>query len=339
MKKLLISTALFTVPLTCVVQAQTTSTSNANTAGTLPQIVSEQERQIAELKAEIASLRSQLNLERRNNGKSALPVYEVATQTITNTTSSASTHTVKAGDTFSSISRKYGVSLSALIAANPSVKPTKIAINQKLVIPQSNSRAIITVPANQTETHVKVSSPKSASMPVSSNGSKNTSTNGATYKVVQGDTFYGIAKRHNITLAYLTAANPSVNPNTLRVGQNIRLNDSALQAAPSSKAAPVKKSTEAYKPLPEVVQKAPTPAPVKAPKPVSISTSEPETTPSHVQQSGDVARTVSVSSEMTFGAFAKQHGTTISILNALNGLNLPADEPMAAGSELFIPNK
>jgi hypothetical protein len=42
---------------------------------------------------------------------------------------------------------------------------------------------------------------------------------------------------------------------------------------------------------------------------------------------------------MTFGAFAKQHGTSITALNVLNGLDLPADEPMAAGSELFIPIK
>jgi LysM repeat protein len=319
MKKLLISTALFTAPFTGVVSAQ-------NTSSTLSQLASEQERQIAELKTEIASLRSQLNLEQRNNGTQTRTVSNQSVST------SSSSHIVKAGDTFSSISRKYGVSVSALIAANPTVKPTKIAVNQKLAIPQSNSKAIVAAPAPQ----VKVSAPKSTSQPISTGGS----SGGSTYKVAKGDTFYGIAKKHNITLASLTAANPSVNPNALQVGQSIRLNGSAPQSKPAAQPTQVKKSTEAYKPLPKVVEKAPAPAP--APKQDSKATpeptTEPETSSSYVKQIGDVARTVSVSSEMTFGAFAKQHGTTIAVLNALNGLNLPADEPMAAGSELFVPN-
>ena len=323
MKTLLISTALFTAPFAGLVSAQTTTS-------TLSQLASEQERQIQELKEEIASLRSQLNLEQRNNGTQT---RTISTQSVS--TSSSSSHTVKAGDTFSSISRKYGVSVSALIAANPTVKPTKIAVNQKLVIPQSNSKAIVTAPSTQ----AKVSAPKSTSQPISTGGS----TSGSTYKVAKGDTFYGIAKKHNITLTSLSAANPSVNPNALQIGQSIRLNGSAPQSTQATQSAPVKKSTEAYKPLPEVVEKTTTPEStpkqVSTPKPKPETTPEPETSPSYVKQIGDVARTVSVSSEMTYGAFAKQHGTTIAVLNALNGLDLPADEPMAAGSELFVPNK
>lgn len=40
------------------------------------------------------------------------------------------THKVREGDTFSSISRQYGVSLQALTAANPKVKPTAIRVGQ-----------------------------------------------------------------------------------------------------------------------------------------------------------------------------------------------------------------
>jgi len=306
MKTLLISTALFTAPLVGTVTAQTTTS-------TLTRLVSEQERQIQELTTEVTSLRSLLNLERRKNGTAALPI---STKPVSKAYSSSASHTVKAGDTFSSVSRKYGVSVSSLIIANPSVKPSRIAINQKLVIPKANSKAIASAPKPKTS--------------FTNSSTQSISTNESTYKVSKGDTFYGIAKNHKISLASLSAANPGVNPGKLKIGQTVRLTKSASQP---TKTPPTKKSTGAYKPLPKVVKKA-TPAKTKT---LAKTISKP--TESYVQQSGDVARTVPVSHEMTFGAFAKQHGTSISVLNALNGLDLPADEPMAAGSELFIPNK
>lgn len=45
----------------------------------------------------------------------------------------------------------------------------------------------------------------------------------ATYTIKQGDTLFEIAKKHNISLQNLEAANPGVNPKNLRVGQVIKL--------------------------------------------------------------------------------------------------------------------
>jgi len=45
------------------------------------------------------------------------------------------THTVVAGETAASIARKYGVKLSALIAANPDMNPSRIRVGQVLNIP------------------------------------------------------------------------------------------------------------------------------------------------------------------------------------------------------------
>ncbi|MFT5906697.1 MAG: LysM repeat protein [Cryomorphaceae bacterium] len=317
MKKLLISTALFTAPLIGTVTAQTTTS-------TLTSLVSEQERQIQELTSEVASLRSLLNLERRKNGKEALLV---STKPVSKAHPSSASHTVKAGDTYSSISRKYGVSVSSLITSNPNVKPSRIVINQKLVIPQMNSKATTSAPKPVATPTKKVSFTSSSTQTIS--------TIGSTYKIAKGDTFYGIAKMHKISLASLSAANPGVNPSKLKIGQSIRLTKSAASPTKATQTKPTKtqQPTNAYKPLPEVV-KTTTPT-----KPKTVAKTTLNTTESYVQQPGDVARTVPVSHEMTFGAFAKQHGTSISVLNALNGLDLPADEPMAAGSELFIPNK
>jgi LysM repeat protein len=45
--------------------------------------------------------------------------------------------------------------------------------------------------------------------------------NGTMHTVRAGDTFYMLAKRHNISLEDLLAANPGVNPYNLRIGQQI----------------------------------------------------------------------------------------------------------------------
>ncbi len=313
MKTLLISTALLAAPLVGTALAQGKPAIHNN-------LVSEQERQIKELKKEVSSLRSLLNLERRKNGKPALS---------TSSDKSYSSHTVKAGDTFSSISRKYGISVSSLITSNPSVKPSRIAINQKLVIPRANTKIV------------------ASNKPVTtkSSTSKNTiaTSNTSTYKVNKGDTFFHIAKRHKMSVAALKAANPNVNPGRLKIGQTLRLNKyspkpvaKSQPKTTSSKRYNNKKTSSAYKPLPKVVSK---PADVKKiynNKPVSNPVSEP--VESYIQQSGNIARTVPVKREMTYGAFARQHNTSITVLNTLNGLDLPADEPMAVGSELFIPN-
>jgi tetratricopeptide (TPR) repeat protein len=47
------------------------------------------------------------------------------------------THTVQRGDTATAIARRYGVKLSALLAANPSLDPRRLRVGQMLNIPAS----------------------------------------------------------------------------------------------------------------------------------------------------------------------------------------------------------
>ena len=44
-------------------------------------------------------------------------------------------HVIAAGDTFGSLAHKYGVSISAIEAANPDANPTKLHLGQKITIP------------------------------------------------------------------------------------------------------------------------------------------------------------------------------------------------------------
>ena len=59
------------------------------------------------------------------------------------------TYTVVAGDTLSSIAKRNGVSLEALLAANPGISPTALSLGTKLVIPAGGQ-----VPAEATPTAV-----------------------------------------------------------------------------------------------------------------------------------------------------------------------------------------
>ena len=95
------------------------------------------------------------------------------------------------GDTMFEIARRFGVTLEALILANPQIKdPNRIYPGEEICIPTGV-----------------------APMPC---------PNGVLYTVKSGDTMYEIARRNNISLASLIAANPQiVDPNKIYPGQVI----------------------------------------------------------------------------------------------------------------------
>lgn len=100
-------------------------------------------------------------------------------------------YTIRAGDTFFTIARIFNVSLDALLAANPGVDPDALHIGQVICIPGAVPPPV-TCPAG--------------TMP---------------YTIQAGDTFFTIARKHNVSLDQLLAANPNINPDNLIVGQTI----------------------------------------------------------------------------------------------------------------------
>jgi uncharacterized YkwD family protein len=99
-----------------------------------------------------------------------------------------STYTVQSGDTLGKIATKYGVTVTQLMSANPSIKSVSlIYVGQKLTIP---------------------------------------STKMVSYTVQRGDTMSGIAKRFEISYSELLKANPNItNPAMIYVGQKITIPD------------------------------------------------------------------------------------------------------------------
>jgi LysM repeat protein len=105
---------------------------------------------------------------------------------------------VRSGDTMSGIAARFGVSLSALEAANTQItNPNLIFPNELVHIPGT------TAPAG----HLTSVAPAVV-----------------TYVVQGGDTMSSIAAAHNMSLAALEAANPHVtNPNVIQVGEILNI--------------------------------------------------------------------------------------------------------------------
>lgn len=113
------------------------------------------------------------------------------------------TYIIRPGDTLFAIARRFGVSLAALINANPQI------VNPDLIFPG---------------TFIFVPSPLVPPIPPPS----------FSYLVQVGDTLFLIARRFRVSLNALIAANPEiVNPNLIFPGQVIRIPTEPLPPPPS----------------------------------------------------------------------------------------------------------
>jgi len=120
-------------------------------------------------------------------------------------------HTIMKGDTFASLSAKYGVTTKAIQAANPDVSPTKLKIGQKIKIPAKSATAA----GNNNGTGA-------ATLAASDSGDS--------YVVKSGDTLGKIAKARGTTASAIQKMN-NLPTTQIRVGQKLKL--------PAAKAASV----------------------------------------------------------------------------------------------------
>jgi LysM repeat protein len=138
-------------------------------------------------------------------------------------------YTVAAGDTLGKIAKKSGVTLKALEDANPGVVPTKLKVNQKLVIPAATAGA--TAPATTDTTTVA-------------------STGEEIYKVKSGDTLTKIAKANGTTVKAIETEN-NLTTTKIKVGQKLKIPAKAEAAVAAPVTVPV---------VPAPVMPAPTPS-------------------------------------------------------------------------------
>lgn len=108
----------------------------------------------------------------------------------------ATTYKVQWGDWLRKIADKHGVTVEALLAANPGINPNVIYPGQTLNIPAPGSA------------------------PATPSGAVSEPT---TYTVQRGDWLSQIARKFGVTVPQLLAANPGINPNVLYPGQVLRI--------------------------------------------------------------------------------------------------------------------
>jgi LysM repeat protein len=132
-------------------------------------------------------------------------------------TAAGTTYEVVQHDTLAKIAKAQGVTLKALEAANPGVDPKKLKIKQKLNIPAKSAEASPTA-ATATENAAGASGEK-------------------TYTVKSGDTLSKIAKKNDVKLPALRAANPKyASTDHIRVGEKLNIPAKTETAPPTAAA-------------------------------------------------------------------------------------------------------
>ena len=121
----------------------------------------------------------------------------------TSNTAGSGTYRVKSGDGLAAVARTLGVKLADLLAVNNITITSTIHPGQTLKVPATSTAANSTTPGS-------AASGSNGSGSNGSSGSASTQTyTGATntYTVKAGDSLFGIARKHGVTLNTLLAAN------------------------------------------------------------------------------------------------------------------------------------
>lgn len=137
---------------------------------------------------------------------------------------SDSVHEVQTGDTLYSISKKYGVSVSAIQEAN-GFSDNGIKVGQKIKIPDAtvSASATASAPAQTSKTVTASSNSPAVSESSSSAAAKTSANSDGTYIVQKGETWFGISKKHGISVADLQKLNGVGSDAALKVGQKIKV--------------------------------------------------------------------------------------------------------------------
>ncbi|MFD2728648.1 LysM peptidoglycan-binding domain-containing protein [Enterococcus camelliae] len=125
-------------------------------------------------------------------------------------TTNATTHTVKAGDTLSSIATKYQTTVANLVKVNGISNPNLIIVGQTL-----------TVGGNTTSTSTTTSATTQATTATS------TTTVSSSYTVKSGDTVGSIASRYGVSVSDIQKWNNLSNVNLIFIGQKLAIQANA----------------------------------------------------------------------------------------------------------------
>jgi LysM repeat protein len=171
------------------------------------------------------------------------PVPPLPPLTNTGDTGAGTEYIVQKGDNFSTLHKKFGVSVSAIAAANPGVDSTKLKIKQKLIIPAASKTTAGAAPLATTGGTADVA--------------------GETYTVKSGDTLEKLHKKFGVSVKAIQDAN-NLTTTKIKVGQKLKIPAKAV-AAPAAPATVPAPPVDTAPPLPPLAPTTPAPAAPSAP--------------------------------------------------------------------------
>lgn len=121
------------------------------------------------------------------------------------------THTVQKGETLYAIARRYDIAVEMLMKVNAITDPTRLAVGMTLTIPGQSAVPAATTAATTTA----ATSSAASSAPTAGGGT-------VEYVVKKGDTLYGIAKAHNVSVESILKAS-SIATTTIKLGQKLKI--------------------------------------------------------------------------------------------------------------------
>ena len=111
-------------------------------------------------------------------------------------------HTISKGENITILAKKYGVKPKAIIEANPDA-PKILKLNSVLLIPNSNKTTTVTNPIVTNNTP-------------------------GSHEVLAKETLWGISKKYNVSVEDLKKANPFLETEGLKIGQQIAIPSNAI---------------------------------------------------------------------------------------------------------------
>ncbi|UWY30254.1 NlpC/P60 family protein [Flavobacterium sp. TR2] len=115
-------------------------------------------------------------------------------------------HKISQGENLSVIAKKYGVKVKDIADANPNA-PKILKLNSTLLIPNKNKNT---------------AKAKTKNIEVAANDTPSIAASG-THEVASKETLWGISKKYNVSVDELKKANPSLETEGLKIGQQINI--------------------------------------------------------------------------------------------------------------------
>ena len=217
-------------------------------------------------------------------------------------------YTIQSGDSLTSVSTKYGITVDELAVANNLDRNAKLIHGKILTVPASGIVKVPAKPQSKSETKPKVD-PKTEIKKADKKEEVKTEVakgkvikNTENYTVQSGDTLAGLAKKHNVVIADLAATNHLSTQAQLKRGQVIKVPVSAK----------------------------PEKADVKKPEAKKQTTKE-------NKKDSDKTTTYTVKSGDNLTSVAKHHGISVAELAKLNKLD--SNAALKSGQKLIVPKK